>query len=95
MQFLILAYDGTDEQAPERRMATRPAHLDTARRMKQQGSFLEGGAILNDAGEMIGSMLLMEFETRELLNQWLQSDPYTTADVWKTVQVLPFRRALI
>ena len=27
MQFLIMAYDGTDDKAPERRMAARETHL--------------------------------------------------------------------
>lgn|GEM_PF-5809445 len=28
MQFMIIAYDGTDEGAPGRRMAAREEHLD-------------------------------------------------------------------
>jgi uncharacterized protein YciI len=95
MQFLVIAYDGTDNEAAGRRLAARPAHLAGACNMKAKGHFLEGGAILNDAGEMIGSMMLMEFESRELLNEWLNADPYITGGVWRSVQVLPFRKAPI
>jgi uncharacterized protein YciI len=93
MQFVILAFDGKDPDAPARRTAARPAHLENARKLKVSGNFLEGGAILNDAGEMAGSMLVMEFGSREELDSWLRDDPYTTGDVWREVQVLPYRRA--
>jgi uncharacterized protein YciI len=93
MQFIVLAYDGTDSDAPERRLAARQAHLDAARSMKAAGHFLEGGALLNDDGQMVGSMLVMEFRTREELDQWLAGDPYVTGDVWKNISVLPYRRA--
>ena len=33
MQWLIIARDGTDAQAPERRMAARSAHLENAARL--------------------------------------------------------------
>ena len=93
MQFLLIAYDGTDAEAPARRQRARVAHLENVRRMKAEGSFIEGGAILNDAGEMIGSMLLLEFPGMAELNDWLKSDPYTVGKVWESVEVKPFRRA--
>ena len=33
MQFLVIAYDGTDEAALDRRMAVREAHIEAARAM--------------------------------------------------------------
>jgi uncharacterized protein YciI len=93
MTFLILGYDGVDAEAPARRAAARPAHLATARRLKAAGHFLEGGAILDDAGQMRGSMLLMEFPSRAELDAWLSSDAYTLGGVWKDVTVRDFRRA--
>jgi uncharacterized protein YciI len=93
MQFLIVAYDGTDPKALERRMAARDAHLEGARRMKAEGSFIEGGAILNDSGSMIGSMMLVEFESDSDMRQWLDNDPYIKGGVWEKIDVRPFRRA--
>jgi len=92
MTFLVLGYDGADAEAPARRAAARSAHLATAQRLKTAGHFLEGGAIVDDAGKMVGSMLLMEFPTRAELDAWLVSDAYSVGGVWKDVTVRPFRR---
>ncbi len=50
-QYLITAYDYTDEGAVDRRMAVRPHHLNAARAAKQKGNFINSGAILGDEGK--------------------------------------------
>ena len=94
MQFLVTAYDGTDAEAQARRSAARPAHIDGARDLLDGGHVLIGGAILNDAGDMIGSSLVVEFENREQLDEWLNNDPYVTGNVWQDITVQPFRTAV-
>ena len=94
MQFLITAYDGTDSEAQARRSAARPAHIDKAQTLLAGGHVLIGGAILNEKEEMIGSSLVVEFESREILDQWLQNDPYVTAKVWQDITVQAFRTAV-
>lgn len=95
MQYLVIAYDGTDAGAPARRQAARAAHLEGARAMKAAGTFLEGGAILDDSEQMIGSMMLVDFPGETELQEWLKTDPYVTGDVWRSIEVRPFRRAPI
>ncbi len=95
MQFLVTAYDGTDPEAPARRQAVREAHLVGARRLTEQGHMLMGGAILDDAGAMIGSCCVVDFPDRAALDAWLQSDPYVTGGVWQKIEVAPFRTAVI
>ncbi len=92
MQFLIIARDFRDPDALSRRMQQRPAHLEGVKRMKAEGTFLEGGAMLNDEGRMVGSMLLVEFPSRAEVDAWLAADPYVTGQVWEHVAVHPFRR---
>jgi uncharacterized protein YciI len=94
MQFLVIARDGTDESALERRRQTRPAHLEGIGPLVDAGSVLVGGAILSEAGDMVGSMLLVEFPTREDVHAWLARDPYVTDGVWQEVEVRPFRTAV-
>jgi uncharacterized protein len=94
MQFLVVAKDGTDEGALERRKRTRPTHLESIQPLVDRGNVLVGGAILNEAGDMIGSMLLVEFADRADLDAWLDADPYVTEDVWREVEVTPFRSAV-
>ncbi len=91
MQYLVIAYDGTDSGAKDRRLTVREAHLENVKAMKAAGTFRTGGAILDDAGGMIGSALFVEFDTEAALNEWLKTDPYVTGGVWIDIDVKPFR----
>jgi uncharacterized protein YciI len=94
MQYVVTAWDGTDEGALDRRLATRPRHLERIEPFVESGNALVGGAILDDGGRMIGSVLVMDFETRVALDDWLRNDPYTTEGVWERVDVRPYRVAV-
>lgn len=94
MQFVVTAYDGTDEEAPQRRAKAREAHLDGARKLQESGNLIAGGAILDDDDAMIGSTLYMDFESRAALDAWLESDPYVTGDVWRDITVQKIRLAI-
>ena len=94
MQYVVIAWDGTDEGARDRRIAARPMHLERIQPRVEAGEVLVGGAILADDGGMIGSILLMEFETRGKLDDWLRNDPYSTEGVWQRVDVRPYRTAV-
>jgi hypothetical protein len=92
-QYLVTAYDYTDEGALQRRMNVRPHHLDGARVLKTKGNLIVGGAILNEAGKMIGSSLVVQFETEEELEAWKRIEPYITQKIWETVDIKPFKVA--
>jgi uncharacterized protein YciI len=94
MQFVVMAWDGTDEGALDRRLATRPRHLERIEPFVDSSNVLVGGAILDDDGRMIGSVLVMDFDTRDELDDWLRNDPYTTEGVWQRVDVRPYRAAV-
>ncbi len=94
MQFVVIAYDGTDAGARDRRLAARPAHLENAGRMREEGTLLTGGAILDDQGAMIGSVLVVDFPSRTAFDAWLAADPYVTGDVGRKVEARPFRVAV-
>jgi uncharacterized protein YciI len=94
VQFLVIARDGDDADAPARRARVRPAHLDFIQPFVDRGQVLIGGAMLDGSGTMIGSTLLTEFDTREALDEWLRSDPYVTEQVWRSIEVHPFRTAV-
>jgi uncharacterized protein len=94
MQFIVIARDGEDADAPARRARVRPAHLDFIQPLVERGQILIGGAILDGSGTMIGSTVLAEFETRQDLDEWLRSDPYVTEQVWRSIEVHPFRSAV-
>jgi uncharacterized protein len=95
MQFLLIAYDGTDPDAENRRLKVRQEHLDKISNLKRNGEFLLGGAILTDEGKMIGSMILYEFPDRKALDERLKDEPYFTTGVWGKIEIKPFRLAKI
>jgi uncharacterized protein YciI len=92
-QYLIIARDGTDNKAFDRRMNVRPDHFSKARELKANGNFIIGGAILDDAGKMIGSMMVVQFETEDELKVWMRNEPYIDGDVWQHIEVEPFKVA--
>lgn len=94
-QYIVTGYDHTDEGALERRMNIRPHHLDGAKALKESGNYVLGGAVLNDEGKMIGSVMVLQFENEDGLEAWKQSEPYITQGIWETVDVKPFKVAAV
>lgn len=95
MKYLVIAHDGKDSKATDRRLAVREQHLKLAEHMYKDGKAIIGGAILDDHGNMVGSGRIVEFETRSELDEWLKNEPYVTGNVWDKVEVFPFRIAEI
>lgn len=91
MQFMILAYDGTDREAPKRRAAVRDEHIALGDKLVDEGRMLYGAALLDDGGAMVGSMLILECASRTELDEWLSVEPYVTGDVWRRIEVRPVR----
>ncbi|GJL85246.1 MAG: hypothetical protein DHS20C02_10210 [Micavibrio sp.] len=89
MQYMVIARDGNDEGALERRMAAREDHIKVGDEYLKSGNFLMAVALLNDDQEMIGSVMLVDFEGREELDAWLEVEPYVTGGVWKHVEFFP------
>ena len=94
-QWVVHAWDGDDDEAQERRQATRPHHLDGVRELKRHGQFVIGGAMLDNEGRMIGSTMIVQFESEEELQAWLDREPYLLGGVWSRFEVHPFRVAEI
>ena len=44
---------------------------------------------------MFGSMMVVDFDTEEAMQAWLQNDPYVTGQVWEKIDVKPFRQAVV
>ncbi|WP_266064853.1 YciI family protein [Brucella intermedia] len=92
MQFTIIARDDTAVGTLERRLAAREEHMERIHAMKAEGTILDGGALIDDDGKMIGSVVLCEFPDRAALDAYIGSEIYFTQKVWKDITVLPFRR---
>ena len=61
--------------------------------MKENNNFIIGGAILDDAENMRGSVMIVQFETEDDFKNWYSNEPYITGGVWKVIEVKRFRVA--
>lgn len=83
MQFIVKAYDGANML--EKRMEVRPQHLEG---MQKLGSHVIcAGGLLDDAGKMKGSVLILDFAERAELDAYLENEPYVKAHVWEKIEV--------
>ena len=93
MQFLLIAHDGSDPEAPHRRQQARAAHLLAAAELRRAGHFIIGGALLDASGAMVGSAIVFEFPDRTALDRYLATDPYVSGKVWQQIEIHAFRVA--
>jgi hypothetical protein len=94
MRYVVIAHDGTDAGAKERRASARPAHLEGIAAFVARGEVLVGGALLDEAGDMVGSVLIVDFATRAALDAWMENDPYVTQGVWQEIEIHDYRPAV-
>ena len=87
--FTLLCHDKDDGLAT--RMETRPVHLDYIASAGEQ--VLLAGALLNEAGEPAGSLLIIEAEDANAAKAFADNDPYAKAGVFNKVDIAPYRIA--
>lgn len=91
---VIIAHDGRDPGALERRLSVREAHFARVRPMAADGTLAVGGAILDAPdGRMIGSVAVIARDTDEGARAWMAEDPYVTAKVWQDITLYGTRFA--
>ena len=83
MQFIVKAYDG--KGMLEKRMAVRPRHLEGMARLGAH--VVCAGGLLDDEGKMKGSVLIMDFPSREEFDNYLANEPYVKEHVWEKIEV--------
>lgn len=91
MQFVVNAHDG--KNMLEKRMEVRPRHLENMTRNKEH--VVCAGGILDEAGKPIGSVLVLDFESRDQLDAYLAGEPYIIEKVWEDVRVEPLNVVIV
>jgi uncharacterized protein YciI len=90
-QFVLIARDGTDADAPTRRQNARAEHMLALETLKAQGHALAAAAMTDAAGTMNGSTLILDFADRAALDAWLATEPYVRHNVWQSIEIHPAR----
>lgn len=90
MQYLVIAYD--NENALDRRLEVREAHLEGTKRYLEEGKFISVAALIED-DQMVGSTLMVDFESQDEIDEWLANEPYVKNNVWnmEEFQIVPIK----
>ena len=83
MQFIVKAYDG--EGMLDKRMEVRPRHLEGMSKLGDH--IICAGGLLDDEGKMKGSALILDFDSRKELDDYLANEPYVLEKVWEKIEV--------
>jgi len=94
MRFVVLGFDGTDSEAPARRAAARPAHLEGIPALLEAGTLKYGGPLFDAEGNMNGSIMILEYPSEEALcAEFLSKEAYAVGNVWQKIEIHPHKAA--
>ena len=82
-QFVIRAYDG--EGMLPKRMEVRPRHLEGMEKIRDH--VICAGGLRDEEGRMKGSLLVVEFDSREDIDAYLAQEPYVIEHVWEKIEI--------
>ena len=93
MLYVIFGLDAPD--SGPKRAANRPAHLERLKVLHDEGRMAIVGPLPRiDApsleGGAAGSLIVAEFESLDAARAWIESDPFSKAGVYASVEVRPF-----
>lgn len=89
MAWLVIAFDGTDPEAPARRMAARDAHVAHITAEAEAGRLLLGLPLHDEAGRSLGSLMVIAEDP----DAYREAEPFARHGVWQRTEVHPFRIA--
>lgn len=96
MWYLIVAEDV--EKSLEKRMESRPRHLERLQKLHDEGRLLTAGPnpiIDSDSANhtgFSGSVIIAEFDSLQEAQHWANLDPYIMNNVYKNVTVKPYKK---
>lgn len=75
----------------EVRKANRDAHLAY---LKSTNAVAQAGPLLNEAGDMIGSLIILDLPSVSAAQDWADADPYAKAGLFQSVELIEWKRVL-
>jgi len=87
MIYALFLVDRPD--AAELRQRMRPAHKDYLAKMAGRIAFA-GPLVADDGQAMVGSLLAIDFESREAAQAWIADEPFTKAGLYACTAIHGF-----
>lgn len=73
------------------RKANRDAHVAY---LKSTDAVEMAGPFLDDAGEMCGSLIVLDLPDMAAAQDWAANDPYKKADLFASVDLIPWTKVI-
>ncbi len=89
MLIALIAHDKPDALAI--RQENRPAHVDY---LKSTGNVFQAGPLLDDDGQMIGSLVILDVTDKAAAQEWANNDPYARADLFEKVELIAWNKVI-
>ena len=86
MKFVMIGWDGPEGE--EKRKSLRPAHLEQLKRLDSQGKLVLAGPFSDKSG----SLVIMDMDSLQEAQAFVQGDPYVKGGVFKRVEIRPFNQ---
>jgi uncharacterized protein YciI len=79
-------------ESQDLRLANRPDHL--AYVLENLGVIVAGPFLGEDGETMIGSLIVLDVETRAEAESWARNDPYAQAGLFGRVEIHPWKHLI-
>ncbi len=73
------------------RLDNRPAHLDY---LKSTGVVEMAGPFLDDAGQMCGSLIILDVADMATARDWATNDPYAKAGLFERTDLIEWKKVI-
>ena len=77
--------------ALQTRLDTRDAHVAY---LKASGVVSQAGPLLDEAGGMIGSLVILDVADMDAARAWADADPYAKAGLFASVELIPWKKVI-
>ena len=89
---MLIALIGRDKPgALQIRLDNRDAHVAY---LKDSGAVSQAGPLLDDAGQMCGSLVVLDVADMAAANAWVANDPYGKAGLFASVELIEWKKVI-
>ena len=77
--------------ALQTRLDNREAHLAY---IKKTGVVSQAGPLLDEANQMIGSLVILDVADMAAARAWVDGDPYGKAGLFASIELIPWKKVI-